>query len=136
MRDEAVPALADLDQALVLADPSRAGQLYFARARVHEGLGDPEAAVGDYGEALASAPLNVDAWRSRAGLHRAARRYDEAISDYTRVIELAPEDTESLYARAGLYRKIGASHLAIKDYNQVLEQQPGSPKAHAQRGYL
>jgi tetratricopeptide (TPR) repeat protein len=100
--------------------------LYLQRASAYDGLGKPELAIADYGEAMKLQPSNPDLYLKRALLYKFMQNNDAALADFNKAVKLRP----SLVTwRASFYRDQGNSNSAIEDFTSAIENNKGCGKA-------
>lgn len=96
-------------------------------------IGDHEAAIRSFDEALALNPEAPFVYKQRGSSYQALKDYDAAINDFDVVIRLDSADVNAYYRR-------GVSHLAqedyaaaIDDFDAALELDPGFVDIYARR---
>jgi tetratricopeptide (TPR) repeat protein len=109
-------ALAPLDEA-VARDPTWA-LAYACRAQVYGYLGEWEAAVADWSQAIRWDPRPAHYYR-RGIAYAWADRYLEAIADLSRSLEAEPGQPCALYLRGNLLYELGELGAALDDYDQA-----------------
>ena len=87
----------------------------------HYQLGDYDAAMQDYDNAVTLWPNLAEAYYFRAILHGQRKDHENAIDDYSRAIELKPTLIEAYYYRALNYGAAGRYEEAIKDMKTAAE---------------
>ena len=108
------------DRDLAISEYTRALELdptahdYSERAYAHAGLGNVEAAITDYTDAIALDDQSGLAYSQRALLYNELGRWEEAVADLDRAIELRPE-------RADQYNGRGFANLNLGNWQQVVE---------------
>ncbi len=99
-------ALLEYGESLRIAPSAEA---YYDRALLHEKLGDREAALADYTDALEREPEFLQGWYNRGLLLLALGRNEEAVSDFRESITLSPQ-------LANAYVGIGIAKLQENAY--------------------
>ena len=100
-------------------------------------VGDSEAALRDFGQALAIAPDHcAEICFNRATALYLAQRFPEAIADYTAVLKLAPDDDQALLRRAICYRIIGNNEAALQDFADLARLKPDNVGAYSNRAAI
>ena len=122
------------EQALAVLEQSqqvdrRYTTTYWLRAQAHQAMGDREAALADYNQALAINPRLLKAWSGKAVILTQLNRTDEAITATRRTLEIAPNDLVSYSNLALLYRKTGQLALALDAARAALERAQGAQRA-------
>jgi len=128
------------------------GRVYQYRARVdnylastaagnqaNEKLGDEDgdAAIADFGAAIAADPSNAEAYRTRG-----ESEWDsdsKAIADFTAALKLnslGPEETAETYFARGQHYEFDQPSAAIADYGSALSLDPNYAAAYYERGKL
>ena len=100
-------------------------QEYYYRAYFHIQLGNIEAAMADYAEAIARLPYFVDAYFERAVL----RKYepgeaDAALADFARVLEINPGNVYAHLNRADIFSEQGDRRSAEVEYEAAIAVNP------------
>jgi tetratricopeptide (TPR) repeat protein len=78
-------------------------------------LGEYEAAVRDYDEAIRLNGEDVNAYYNRGASHFALEDYSVAIADYDAVIRLDPEFADAYSKRADAHEAVGNAEAAARD---------------------
>ena len=106
---------------------------YVARAAASATKGQTDAALSDYGAALALDAKNVAALKGRADLYLALKRYGEAAGDYGTLVEL--DDKAGRYHDRGwAYYLDGKYELARDDFDEMLRFDRNDVEGHRLRG--
>jgi tetratricopeptide (TPR) repeat protein len=98
------------------------------------GDGDQEAAVEEYGRAIALDGAYAGAYNNRAVALRRLKRYDQAAADYAKVIELNPSFADAIYNYGNLYQEIGRNEKAVELYGLAIQRNPKSAPIYNNRG--
>ena len=94
---------------------------YIARGDAHVEAGAAEAALADYGEALALDPSNALAYNQRGLALESFERYDDALADYTQAVALDPGNATTLANRANALLVLDRADEALSGFNAALE---------------
>lgn len=124
-------ALADYSAVLDL-EPD-AG-IYKERGLEHVALGNLEAAIADFTEAIALASDALDNYLHRGNAHADNGDFDAALADFTEAIRLAPDAAAGYFHRGNLHVRRGALDEALADYQRALQIEPDHVAALFQRG--
>ena len=112
---------------LALSDPAMTHRaaLLLDRGVIEVKLGNGEAALKDYGGAIALDDRLGDAYVSRAGLLVEMKRYDEARADLAQGMALGASNLHvAYYSRAVIEEESGDVKAAYRDYKQALAIRP------------
>ncbi|WP_457467379.1 tetratricopeptide repeat protein [Thermostichus sp. MS-CIW-37] len=109
-------ALAHLDEAIRL-DPTSA-LAYSQRARLHSYLGEWEAALADWSQAIDWDPSSAHYYQ-RGVAYACGDHFDEAIADLSRSLEIEPQQPNVLYSRGNLLYALGEIKAALDDYERA-----------------
>ncbi len=108
---------------------------YFYRGNTNSALGDHQAAIADFTEAIEQKLCCLaEAYNNRGGVYYCKGEYDLAIADYNRAIELKPDYTKAYNNRGNVYTQKGEYDLAIADYDKAIELKPDDAQAYNSRG--
>jgi tetratricopeptide (TPR) repeat protein len=100
-----------------------------------EGLGDTEAALRRYNEAIRADPKLTFAYYSRGTLLATRERaYRRAIGDFDKVLSLEPTNADAFIRRGEAYSQIGDFGHALADINRAIELDPAHSAAYGARG--
>lgn len=134
----------DFDRALldfslfILLNPTYS-QGYYLRALSHLGREDPDKALEDIEQALATMPdvpeYGAALYDLRANIYINLERYDEAIADYTEAIDLSPS-ADLYFSRAQVYGAIEDFDMALLDLNSAIAESADDPILRVYRAYL
>ncbi|MEB3311438.1 MAG: tetratricopeptide repeat protein [Snowella sp.] len=97
---------------------------WFQRGLQQANIGDLEAAIASWDQALALDPDFIPAWQSRGSALGNLGRLDEAITCFERVLILNPEDHQAWFNRGLVYEAMNNSDEAIASYQKTLELDP------------
>jgi hypothetical protein len=95
-------------------------QAYQARGNALHGLKRYEAAIADYGRALALRPGTASMFFDRGSAHREHGNAVEAIADFDRALTLNPNLGLAYFGRAEALTNRGERDRAIRDYEKVV----------------
>jgi tetratricopeptide (TPR) repeat protein len=112
---------------IALKDPAmnHRAALLLDRGVIQVRLGNDEAALQDYGGAIALDSQLGDAYVSRAGVLVALKRYDEARADIAQGMTLNASNMHvAYYSRAVIEEESGDVKSAYRDYKQALAIKP------------
>ncbi|MGY2837051.1 tetratricopeptide (TPR) repeat protein [Thermostichus sp. MS-CIW-41] len=109
-------ALAHLDEAIRL-DPTSA-LAHSQRARLHSYLGEWEAALADWSQAIDWDPSPAHYYQ-RGVTYACGDYFDEAIADLSRSLEIEPQQPNVLYIRGNLLYALGEIKAALDDYERA-----------------
>ncbi len=99
---------------------------YRARAACYVDMGDVDAAIDDYTNAIRLDPKNAP-YRQRAECYDMISEQEKAIADYTAAIRLDPKDATSYVQRGRIYHgrlRTDEVEKAIADYTQAIRLDP------------
>lgn len=109
---------------------------YFSMAEANERLGNIDAAIDNYGDALRKDSKCVDAYINRARLRFLVHNTVGAIADYNLALHFDPNNKEALIGRAEVSRLSGRNIQALSDYNKMIEKDPQNPDAYIGRALV
>ncbi len=109
-------ALTHLDEAIHLDPTSTAA--FVARAHLHSYLGEWEAALADWSQAIRLEPSPAF-YYNRGLAYYWADRYNEAIADWDRSLEMDPQQPNTLYSRGNALYELGELKAALDDYDRA-----------------
>ncbi len=109
-------ALAHLEET-IRRDPTSA-PAYACRATVYGYLGEWEAALSDWSQAIRWDPSPAHYYR-RGVAYAWADRYGEAVADLSRSLEIEPQQPNALYSRGNLLYALGEIKAALDDYERA-----------------
>jgi tetratricopeptide (TPR) repeat protein len=128
-------ALRHYDSAIDPANP-KAIDLYRAAAAL-EGVGQADAALGKYNEAIKADPKLALAYYGRGILLATrGRGYARAIADFDRVLALDPANSRALVHRGEAYSQVGDFGHALADLNRAIQLDARDPGALVARGLV
>lgn len=134
---DAAGALADFQAALDLGlAPALRARVLFDRARLRQDLGELEAAVAEYGEALRLDPRHVEALVNRGNALDAAGRPADALADYDEALRRDSGSDLAYYNRGLTRRRLGDLPGALSDFDAALRLNPWRPAAWFNRAVV
>lgn len=107
---------------------------YNNRANAQSDLGLAEAAIADYGRALALDPHYVNASYNRATLYLELGRLELAIADFDRVLTFDPHRANAANNRALAFLKLNNLEEAIEGFSAAIGLDPTDARAYNNRG--
>ena len=116
------------------AEYSEHPSLYVYRGLVHASLGEYEAAITEYDQAIALDPNYLIAYNTRGGAYMNSGNYESGIANFSRMIELDRESALGFNNRATGYYELGDYARAIQDYDQAIRLDSGFVVAYLGRG--
>ncbi len=129
--DQHEHAVADYSAAIDL-EPSTA--LYNQRGLEQVALGDLDAAVADFTEAISLGSDVPGPYLLRGNALADKGEFDAALADFAEAIRLDPEFAGSWFERGNLHLRRGALDEALADYGRALDLEPDLAAAYFQRG--
>lgn len=109
---------------------------YIERAHLRRSLGQKEASLQDYTQALAITPDYPEAYFARALAKAEFGDFAEAIADYDYAIALKPQFTYAYYARGVVRYRLRDLQGARADFDEALRQRPTFAQVYYNRGLL
>lgn len=109
---------------------------YVMRGRCAAGQDDHQAAIADYGRALAFNARAVRALYYRAVSRSQLAQFAEALEDFGSALAIDSSFAEAYGGRAGTRRLVGDTAGALEDLDQAVRLQPGNPALYHLRGCL
>ena len=125
--------LADRD-----AGPERRSAAYNNRGIARQETGDPNGAVGDYGQAITLDPHDAVAYYNRGSVRAQLGALDLAIEDYNEAIHLNAGDASAYNNRGTVWLRKGGSlgyRKAMEDFNRALRYDGKNAAALTNRGF-
>ncbi|MCA9895647.1 MAG: tetratricopeptide repeat protein [Anaerolineae bacterium] len=107
---------------------------YASRGLAYYHLGEYEAAIADYTQAILLEPQYVEAHNNRGNAYSELQQYEEAIADFTQAIAIDPLYTLAYNNRGYTYYNLGQYDLAISDYTQAIATDSVYADAYNNRG--
>ncbi|MBV9332144.1 MAG: tetratricopeptide repeat protein, partial [Alphaproteobacteria bacterium] len=114
-------------------NPQNLGAVYFDRAIAERGI-DANAAISDYGQAIALRPDFAGAYAARGTLLLEQGDARKAADDFSSAIRLRPKDADVLLNRGAAREALQDREGAIADYSAVIAINPGNERALLDRG--
>ena len=109
-------------------------ETYFNQGVEQANLGDLEAAIALWDQALAVDPNFAPAWHNRGSALGTIGQTEEAIASFDRALALNAQDVEALNAKGQVLYSLGQWPEAIACWDQVLTIQPNYHLAWYNRG--
>ncbi|MEH2161560.1 MAG: tetratricopeptide repeat protein, partial [Nostoc sp.] len=97
-------------------------------------LGNNQAAIDNYNQAIRINPNFADIYNRRGAAHYTLGNNQAAIEDYNQAIRLNPNFAEAYNSRGVAHYKLGNNQAAIEDYNQAIRLNPNFAEAYNSRG--
>ena len=124
--------LPDVEKAITLAPEEETS--YLLRGRIHEAMGNIDAAAADYQNVLELNPFNDEATLLVGQLLITQERLDEAITFFDEAIDLKP-DFAKAYAERGRAKNLkGDKEGAFEDLKKSIELNPEGDEARKLEG--
>src|SRR6185503_9272363 len=115
-------------------DEDLRAEAHLQRGVLHELAGDREAAIKDYGEAIALDTSNALPYFNRGNVYDQLGQLDNAIADYTQAIKLDATDPDAFNNRGQAYDGKGEYDRAIADYTEAIKLDATDPDVFNSRG--
>lgn len=112
--------MADLDK--------KTADLLGAAAVAHR-KGDLARAIDGYGQVLAAAPGNADAWNNLGVALRSAKRGHAAVACYRRALTIRPDHAPTYSNLGNALREIGEIEASVETHRKAVSLAPKSPDA-------
>ena len=125
---------AQLARPLSQSSQSVSAETYFFRGNAKYELGQYEAAISDYTQAIRLKPDSADAYNNRGNAKANLKEYFAAISDYDTAIRLKPDDAKAYSNRGVAKEGLKQYAAAISDYDTAIRLKPDSADAYNNRG--
>jgi len=97
--------------------------------------GKLDAAIEEFGRALATDKKLVEAYYHRGASYYFKHDYNKAIADYTQAIRLNPNFADAYYNRGVVYFNKDYLDRAIEDFSQAIRLNPNGADLYYSRGY-
>jgi len=110
-----------------------------ARANYYRDNGKIDAALEDYGHAIALDRYNPGAYNSRGLLNSESddpEKLSRALLDFSRAIQLSPEVSEFYFNRGLVYSKLNMFTEGLRDFDQAQKYNPGDNNIYYNRSFL
>ena len=109
---------------------------YWWRGQGHEGLGNLETAIADYGRVISDFHTFIPVRFRRAVLYKIVGSSQKAERDFEALVTLKPDNAYDYFSLAQAYEELGNKEQAITAYSQVIEHDPDFVQAYRQRAFL
>ena len=116
------------------SETSETVETYFNQGVEQSNLGDLEAAIALWDQAVAIDPTYAPAWHNRGSALGTLGQLEEAIASFDRVLALNDQDIEALNGKGQVLYNLGQWPEAIACWDQVLTLQPNYYQAWYNRG--
>ncbi len=93
---------------------------YYYRAKAHRDLGNYDASLADFNEAVHLKPASARALHGRARIYRLLLRYEEALADQLKVVELTRGATVPVVSLAITFRLLGRDEEALAQFDRIM----------------
>jgi tetratricopeptide (TPR) repeat protein/S1-C subfamily serine protease len=117
---------------IILKQPE--SYVYSNRGTVKSALGNKQAAIADYDQAIVLNPKNAGAYFNRGIAKYDLGNEQAAIADYDRAIVLSPKLSEAYVNRGIAKSALGNKQAAIADYDRAIAINPNYAEAYVNRG--
>ncbi|MGK7880084.1 MAG: tetratricopeptide repeat protein [Crocosphaera sp.] len=117
-----------------ISETSETVETYFNQGVEQSNLGDLEAAIALWDQALAIDPTYAPAWHNRGSALGTLGQLEEAITSFDRVLALNGQDIEALNGKGQVLYNLEKWPEAIACWDQVLTLQPNYYQAWYNRG--
>jgi tetratricopeptide (TPR) repeat protein len=129
-----VRALELMDKAIAI-DRTKP-RIHLARASVLSKLGQFEAALAGYNEAIRLKPDYAEAYCDRGIAFQEREQWEAALASYDQAITLRPNYPEAHNNRGDLLNKLNQWDAALASFDRAIAARPGYAVAHFNRGVL
>lgn len=109
-------------------------QTHVNRGMIRARMGDRDAALADYAQAIAMAPDLSTPYLNRAAIYLQAGDSVRALADLNAAIVRAHADPSAYVSRGGAYRNLGQADKAVADYGTAIALGGGDPQVYRERG--
>jgi tetratricopeptide (TPR) repeat protein len=116
------------------AEGPKTGADFARRASASAARGDYQAAIADYGHAIALEPDNARHYRARAMARWSARQPVLALADFDEALKREPNDADTLLRRGEIYLQTRDAKRARLDFEAALKLSPDNPDLPSQIG--
>ena len=106
---------------------------YFNQGKAKYDLGQYEAAIDDYDNAIRLKPAHLNAYYERGLAKYILGQYEAAIDDYDNAIRLKPAHLNAYYERGLAKYILGQYEAAIDDYDNAIRLKPAHLNAYYSR---
>lgn len=109
-------------------------QSYQHRGIAHMSLGNYDAAIADFGRAIAAGLGDAGIYINRGVARQRRGDLQAAVEDYTRAIQIDPDSARAYDNRANALAELGRYEASLQDSNEALRLSPNFPEALNNRG--
>lgn len=104
------------------------------RGLSHALLGDIDAAMSDYAQAITLEPNHPTAYLNRGAARHSQGNFEAALHDFDQVIALDPQEAAAYYNRGVVHSDQGDSIRAVQNYSQAIMLDASLAEAYYNRG--
>ena len=115
--ENAIVSCTEIIEASDTEDSARAAA-YFNRAAANRALGSNDAAIEDYGSAIAIRPDDARLYNNRGRLQKTLGNYEAALADAEAALKLDPDKPLSYMLRGSIHAALGDADAAEADWTQ------------------
>jgi tetratricopeptide (TPR) repeat protein len=112
------------------------GAAYQGIGQSYHRLGDDQAAMKAYDEAIAIFATDANSFAGRGDVFESLRMPDRALSDYSEAIRLDAAHSRAYCGRGIVYFALGRDEPALADLDKAISLDPGFVKAYSFRGAI
>jgi len=120
-------AVVEYDEAIRLLQLELAN-IYSSRGMVNLEMGQLEAAIQDFDQAITFNPNLSEPLIGRGQAYLGLSQYEQAVQDFTQAIDLEPEDTnlyiELYFQRGHAYLQLQQYEQAVQDFTEAIDLEP------------
>lgn len=102
-------------------EPETPALARFYQGLAHSALGQYEAAIRVYDQAIAIDPERADVWTQQGWALERLNRPTEALTSYTRAVELAPESSQALVGQCTAFNQVEQYDMALAACQQAIQ---------------
>lgn len=112
----------------------KSAQAYQHRGIAHMSLGSYDAAIADFGRAIAAGLGDAGIYINRGVARQRRGDLQAAVEDYTRAIQIDPNSARAYDNRANALAELGQYDASLQDSHEALRLSPQFPEALNNRG--
>jgi tetratricopeptide (TPR) repeat protein len=127
-------ALASFDRSIATwpnTSPNNATAFY-NRGMAHRLLGETDAALADFSQAIAERADYGEAYTERGALAQTRGDAAQAMQDFSRAVELTPS-ANGYFQRGEAYALLGQPQKALEDFDRAIRERPDAPYIYRAR---